>query len=83
MRTQSTCQKKMICLHQAFDDRAPEAILGRKPLVIDLLEGLEILVQQPPQVGGLGVTGAVQRQRGKCSQSFTSEDVYRCEMDMT
>jgi hypothetical protein len=48
--------------HRAFDDRAPEAILGRKPLVIDLLEGLEMLVQQPPQVGGLRVAGAAQRE---------------------
>ena len=49
-------------LHAALDDRAPEAVLGRKPLVVDLLEGLEMLVQQPPQVGGLGIAGAVQRQ---------------------
>ena len=52
------------CLHRAFDDRAPEAILSRKPLVIDLLEGLEMLIQQPPQVGGLGIAGPVQGQRG-------------------
>ena len=51
------------CLHRACDDRVPEAILGRKPLVIDLLEGLEMLLQQPPQVGGLRIAGAVQRQR--------------------
>jgi hypothetical protein len=47
--------------HGALDDRAPEAVLGRKPLVVDLLEGLEMLVQQPPQVGGLGIARAVQR----------------------
>jgi hypothetical protein len=33
------------CLHRAFDDRAPEAVLSRKPLVVDLLESLEMLVQ--------------------------------------
>ena len=49
--------------YAVFDDGAPEAVLGRKPLVVDLLEGLEMLVQQPPQVGGMGVTGPVQRQR--------------------
>ena len=49
--------------HGALDDRPPEAVLGRKPLVVDLLEGLEMLVQQPPQVGGLRIAGAVQRQR--------------------
>jgi hypothetical protein len=48
--------------HGAFHDRAPEALLGRKPLVIDLLEGVEVLVQQPPQVGRLRVAGAVQRE---------------------
>jgi hypothetical protein len=37
--------------HATLDDRAPEAILGRKPLVVDLLEGREVLVQQPPKVG--------------------------------
>ena len=37
--------------------------LACKPLVVDLLEGVEMLVQQPPQVGGLGIAGAVQRQR--------------------
>jgi hypothetical protein len=50
-------------LHAALDDGAPESVLGGKPLVVDLLEGLEMLVQQPPQVGGLGIAGAVQRER--------------------
>ena len=48
--------------HTALDDRAPEAVPGRKPLVVHLLEGLEMLIQQPPQVGGLRIAGAVQRQ---------------------
>jgi hypothetical protein len=38
-------------LHRAFDDRAPETALGRKPLIIDLLKGLAMLLQQTPQVG--------------------------------
>jgi hypothetical protein len=50
-------------LHAVLDDRAPEAVLGRKPLVVDLLEGVEVLVQQPPQIGGLRIAGAIQRQR--------------------
>jgi hypothetical protein len=49
-------------LHALLDDRAPESVLGGKPLVVDLLEGLEMLVQQAPQVGGLGIAGAVQRE---------------------
>jgi hypothetical protein len=49
-------------LHAALDDGAPETVAGRKPLVIDLPEGLEMLVQQAPQVGGLRVAGAVQRE---------------------
>jgi hypothetical protein len=48
--------------HAALDDRPPETVLGRKPLVIDLLEGLEMLLQQPPQIGGLRIAGAVQGQ---------------------
>jgi hypothetical protein len=57
-------------LHAVLDDRPPEAVLGRKPLVVDLPEGVEMLVQQPPQIGGLGIADprcatvpAVQRQR--------------------
>ena len=57
-------------LHAVLDDRAPEAVLGRKPLVVDLLEGVEMLVQQSPQIGGLRIADhrsalvpAVQRQR--------------------
>ena len=45
------------------NDRAPEAVLGLKPLVVDLLEGLEMLVQQTPQFGGLRIAATVQRQR--------------------
>jgi hypothetical protein len=36
--------------------------LAAKPLVIDSLEGLEMLLQQPPQVGGLRIAGAVHGQ---------------------
>ena len=57
-------------LHAVLDDRAPEAVLGRKPLVVDLLEGVEVLVQQPPQIGGMRIADhrsalvpAIQRQR--------------------
>ena len=49
--------------HATLHDRALEAALGRKPLVVDLLEGGEMLVQQPPQIGGLRIAGTVQRQR--------------------
>ena len=48
--------------HRALDDRASEAILGGKPLVIDLLEWLETPLQQSPQVGGIRIAGAVQGQ---------------------
>jgi hypothetical protein len=73
-------------LRRALDDRAPETVLGRKPLVIDLLEGLEMLLQQPPQVGGMGVTGAVQRQRldtrgGHDRQGTGPEVVYATPLD--
>ena len=71
-------------LHAVLDDRAPEAVLGRKPLVVDLLEGVEVLVQQPPQIGGLRIAGTVQRQRldtrGRHSSSWSDEATLRVRM---
>ena len=32
----------------ALDDRPPEAVLGLKAFVIDLLEGLKMLIHQTP-----------------------------------
>ena len=49
--------------HGSLDDWPPEAILGLKPLVVDLLEGLEMPVHQAPQVGGLRIAWTVQGQR--------------------
>jgi len=37
-------------LHRALDDRPPVAVLGLKPLVVDLLEGLKLFVDQTPQI---------------------------------
>jgi hypothetical protein len=34
--------------HAALDDRPPEAVLGLIPLVVDLLERREMLVEQLP-----------------------------------
>ena len=45
------------------DDRPPVAVLGLEAIVVDLLEGLEMLVQQAPQVGGLRIAWAVEGQR--------------------
>jgi hypothetical protein len=49
--------------HRALDDGPPESVLGLKPLVVDLLEGLKMLVDQAPQVGGLRVAWTVEGQR--------------------
>ena len=49
--------------HGAVDDRSPEAVLGLKPLIIDLPEGVKMLIDQSPQVGGMGIAWAVQWQR--------------------
>jgi hypothetical protein len=35
--------------HGTLDDRPPEAVLGLKTLVVDALEGLEVLIHQAPQ----------------------------------
>jgi hypothetical protein len=70
-----------------LDDRAPEAVLGRKPLVVDLLEGVEMLVQQLPQIGGLRIAGTVQRQRldtrgchSRKSSSWSNKATLRVRM---
>ena len=48
--------------HRLFDDRPPETVLGLITLVVDLLEGVKMLIQQAPQVAGLGNAWAVERQ---------------------
>ena len=48
--------------HRLFDDRPPETVLGLITLVVDLLEGVKVLVEQPPKAGGLGIAWAVERQ---------------------
>ena len=47
--------------HGASYHRAPVAVLGLKPPVVDLLEGLQMLVHQAPQVGGPRIAWLVQR----------------------
>ena len=49
--------------HAAVDDGSPETVLGLKALVIPLPEGVKMLIDQSPQVGGLGIAWAVQWQR--------------------
>ena len=46
-----------------LDNRPPIAVLRLEPLVVDLLERVEVAVHQAPQVGGLGIAGPVQGQR--------------------
>jgi hypothetical protein len=48
--------------HRLFDDRSPIAILGLIALVVDLLKGVKVLVEQTPQVAGPGIAWAVERQ---------------------
>ena len=47
--------------HRLFDDRPPVAILSLITLVVDLLEGVKMLIEQAPQVGGLRIAWAVER----------------------
>jgi hypothetical protein len=49
--------------HAAVDHRPPEAVLGLKLLVVGLLEGVKMLVDQAPQIGGLRIAWTVQRGR--------------------
>ena len=45
--------------HRALDDRAPVAVFGLKTFVVDLLEGLKMLVDQAPQVRVLRIAWSV------------------------
>jgi len=47
--------------HAAVDHRSPEAVLGLKLLVVDLAEGVKMLVQQPPQSGSTWIAWPIQR----------------------
>jgi len=49
--------------HRLLDDRPPVTVLGLITLVVDLLEGVEMFIEQAPQVGGLGIARAVERTR--------------------
>jgi len=46
--------------HRMFDDRPPETVLGLIALVVDLLEGFKMLVEQAPQIRGLRIAWAVE-----------------------
>ena len=47
--------------HRLLDDRPPVAIPGLIPLVGDPPEGVKMLIEQSPQVGGLRIAWAVER----------------------
>jgi hypothetical protein len=49
--------------YRALDDGPPESVLGLKALVIHLPEEVKMLIDQSPQVGGLGIAWAVEWQR--------------------
>ena len=47
--------------HRTLNDGTPETVLGLKTLVVDLLEGLKVLVDQTPQIGRLRIAWTVER----------------------
>ena len=47
--------------HRLLDDRSPETVLGLIMLVLDLLEGVKMLIQQLPQVGCVRIAWLVER----------------------
>ena len=46
--------------HRLLDDRSPETVLGLITLVVDLLEGVKMLIQQLPQVGCVRIARLVE-----------------------
>ena len=47
--------------HRLLDDWPPVTVLLLKTLVVDLLEGVKMFIEQSPQVGGLGIAWMVER----------------------
>jgi len=47
--------------HRLLDDWPPVTVLLLKTLVTDLLEGVKMLIEQSPQVGGLGIAWTLER----------------------
>ena len=60
------------------DDGSPETVLSLKTLVIHLPEGGKMLIDQSPQVGGLGIAWAVQFQRLVAGKCRFPHDWYHC-----
>lgn len=53
--------------HRLLDNWPKVTVRGLISLVVDLLEGVKMLIEQPPQVGRLAIAGAVKRPRlGAC-----------------
>jgi hypothetical protein len=50
-------------LHGAVYDGPPVPVLGRKPLVVDLLKGGKMPVHQAPQIRGLRIAWTIEAQR--------------------
>jgi hypothetical protein len=63
--------------HGALNDRPPETVLGLKTLIVDLLEGLKILVDQAPQVGGPRIAWSVQGGRFGTRHSHEKNAISR------
>ena len=49
--------------HRLLDDRPPVAILDLKAFIVDLVEGVKVLVDQTPQIGGLRITWTAERRQ--------------------
>ena len=49
--------------YRTLDDGPPVAVLGSKAIVVDLLKGVKVLIQQPPQIRRLRIAWTVEQQR--------------------
>jgi len=58
--------------HGAIDNRPPESVLGLITLVVNLLEGREMLIHQSPQRGFPRIAWAVEGQRLEARQRHES-----------
>ncbi|MDA1052013.1 MAG: hypothetical protein O3C40_16225 [Planctomycetota bacterium] len=63
--------------HRLLDDAAPVALLGLKAFVVDLLEGVKVLIDQAPQIRRLRIAWTVQRRRFETRQGHEQHATSR------
>ena len=67
--------------HGRLDDRPPIAVLGLKAFIVDLLEGVKVLVDQTPQIRRMRISLAVDGQRFETGLSHDQHTTSRLTVE--